>query len=116
MPVRCMVNFFGYCCCRWLAMSLGNFLFGFQEDGKISCPMVSVSFMEHAVERLVLKSAPTVASVRIAASGLVAIFSMIICPIIAFWLWRSEIFISILQWSTSIRVDVVNLSMRCVKT
>jgi hypothetical protein len=52
--VGCVVNLFGYAWCRWLAIFLDHFLFGFQENGTISHPMVGVSFMEHAVEGPVL--------------------------------------------------------------
>jgi hypothetical protein len=57
-----MVDFFGCDCCRWLVVSLGHFLFEFQEDGAISCPVVGVSFVEH-VKGLVLNSAPTTVSI-----------------------------------------------------
>jgi hypothetical protein len=63
MPMRCMFNFFDRGCCRWLTMSLGHFLFGFHEDGIVSCLMVNVPFMEHRVETLVLNLAPTAASI-----------------------------------------------------
>jgi hypothetical protein len=70
----------------------------------------------HAVERFVLHSAPTTALICIATFGLVAVSSKIICPILAFWPWRSVVFLLIFRWFASIRVDAVNLSVRCVKT
>jgi hypothetical protein len=63
VPVGCVVNFFGCAWCRWLPMLLGHFLFGFQENGTISHVMVSVSFVEHAVEGPVLRSTPTTTSI-----------------------------------------------------
>jgi hypothetical protein len=84
MLVRCMVNFFGCACCRWLAMSLGHFLFGLQEDGTIPCLVASVLFTEHAIKQPVLHSTPATASVCVAASCLASIITRIMHPILTF--------------------------------
>jgi hypothetical protein len=62
MSVGCVVNFFG-CGRIWLlVLLLAHFLFGLEEDGTITCPMVYISLMEHVVERSVLVSPPALAS------------------------------------------------------
>jgi hypothetical protein len=109
-------NFFGCAWCRWLAMLLGNFLFGFQENGTISHLMVGVSFMEHVVEGHVLRLTPAIALTCVAASSLATISSWIICPALAFYPRGPKVFLRIFWWPTPVRVDAMNLSMRHVKT
>jgi hypothetical protein len=96
MPVRYVVNLSGCASYQWLAMTLGHFLFRLQENGIVSCPMVSVSFVEHAVERPVLHSTPTTASISIVASSLALVFYGITCSILTFCPWRSEVLLPIL--------------------
>jgi hypothetical protein len=78
--------------------------------------MISVSLVEHAIKRYALNSAPASASTWVTTYGLVVIFSRIICHVLTFWLQRSENFLPIFRWLIPIRVDTVNLSVRCVKT
>jgi hypothetical protein len=98
------------------SMLLGHFLFGFQENGTISHPIVGVSFMEHAIERHVLCSTPAMASICVATSSLATIPSWITCPALAFWLRRPKVFLPIFWWPAPIHVDVVNLFVRHVET
>jgi hypothetical protein len=116
VPVGCVVNFFGCAWCRWLAMFLDHFLFGFLKNGTISHPMVSVSFVEHAVERHVLRSTPSRTSICIATSSLAMISSWIICPALIFWPQRPKVFLLIFWRPAPIHVDVVNLPVQHVKT
>jgi hypothetical protein len=80
--VGCVVNFFGWC--RWLAMLLSHFHFGFEENGTNSHPMVDVSFVKHAVEGPVLNSTPATVATCVAASSLAVISSWIVCPALTF--------------------------------
>jgi hypothetical protein len=63
MPVRCVVDFFG-CGCIWLlVLLLVHFLFGLEEDRTIPRLMVYVSLVEHVIQRSILVSPPTSASI-----------------------------------------------------
>jgi hypothetical protein len=97
-------------------MFLCHFLFGLQENGTISCPVVSVSFVEYAVEGPILHSTLAMVSICVATSSLAMISPWVICLALDFWPHSPKIFLPIFWWPAPIRVDAVNLSVRHVKT
>jgi hypothetical protein len=73
VPVRCMVNFFGLGRIQQLILLLGHFFLGFSKNGAITCSVVCLSLMVHAIERSILAPASASHLARVAASGMVVI-------------------------------------------
>jgi hypothetical protein len=73
----CVVNFFGRGWIRRLALLLGHLFLGFQEIWIISCPVVCISLVIHAIQGSILGSAPTSTTACVAASGVMIVFSSV---------------------------------------
>jgi hypothetical protein len=83
--------------------AFGSFFLGLQEDGTISCHMIYISLVVHALQMFVLASATASPSVRVAASRVVVIAFRVESPIHAFWLWRAKLFFPVFWWSASVK-------------
>jgi hypothetical protein len=114
MPVGCVIDLFSCAWCRRLVLLLSHLLFRFEEDRTIPCLMISIFRLKHAVQWLFLKLASALAGV--ASSILLMIFSWVIHYVLTFLSRRSEVFILVLWRFASIRVNVVNLLVRCIES
>jgi hypothetical protein len=115
-----MVNFFGRRGVggggQRLVLLFTHFLLGFQEDWTISCSMVCVSLVIHVVQRSILALASASPSVRVAASGVVIIFSCIKSYVSVFLLQRLKNFLPVFRRPTSIQVNVVDMLVCIIET
>jgi hypothetical protein len=109
-----MVNFFGRR--GWGRGSAAGFAFGSFSSWiprRLDNPLFYGSMV---VQRSILALASASPSVRVAASGVVVIFSCSKSYVFVFLLQRLKNFLPVFWWPTSIRVDVVDLLVCIVET
>jgi hypothetical protein len=108
-PLHSEVDFSGCGLVRRLCQILLHFLFGLKIDGAIFCAMVGVAAMVHVVWRFhcVWASAAPLATVRSSTSLVVLGGSSIESPWVSFLRRPSEVFLLVLWWPITIRIDVV---------